>query len=86
MSDQFENRPAPVTGVEYPPVAAAPTPEQLEFAAQSHKRSVKQARDRAQYTRQQKGHSLILHLTLGAVVLWIPAIYYSVSPNHFWHA
>ncbi|WNM75108.1 membrane protein [Microbacterium phage Morrigan] len=44
------------------------------------------ARDRAQYTRQQKGHSLILHLTLGALVLWIPAIYFSVSPNHYWHA
>ncbi|QCW22330.1 hypothetical protein SEA_LUNA18_62 [Microbacterium phage Luna18] len=44
------------------------------------------ARDKAQYTRQQKGHSLILHLTLGALVLWIPAIYISVSPNHYWHA
>lgn len=39
-----------------------------------------------QRTREQKGHSLILHLTLGAVVLWIPAIYYTVSPNHYWHA
>lgn len=39
-----------------------------------------------QRTREQKGHSLILHLTLGAVVLWIPAIYYTISPNHYWHA
>ncbi|QZD98650.1 membrane protein [Microbacterium phage Juicer] len=46
----------------------------------------RQARDRAQFTRVQKGHSLILHLTLGALVLWIPAIYISVSPNHYWHA
>jgi len=46
---------------------------------------VKVSRDRAQYTRQQKGHSLVLHLTLGVFVMWIPAMYYSVSPNHFWH-
>jgi hypothetical protein len=48
--------------------------------------AVRQSRDRAQYVRQQKGHSLTLHLLLGAFVLWIPAIYYSVSPNHYWHA
>lgn len=38
------------------------------------------------YTRPQKGHSLILWLLIGGVVLWIPAIYYTVSPNHYWHA
>lgn len=38
------------------------------------------------YTRQQKGHSITKHLLLGWIVLWIPAIYYSVSPNHYWHA
>lgn len=38
------------------------------------------------YVRQQKGHSLTLHLLLGVFVLWIPAIYISVSPNHYWHA
>lgn len=47
---------------------------------------VKQARDKAQYVRQQKGHSLTAHLLLGAFVLWIPAIYYTFSPNHYWHA
>ncbi len=46
----------------------------------------RQARDRAQYVRQQKGHSLTLHLIFGALVLWIPAIYISCSPNHYWHA
>lgn len=46
----------------------------------------KQAKDGAIYTRQQKGHSLILHLTLGAFLLWIPAIYISCSPNHYWHS
>lgn len=38
------------------------------------------------YNREQKGHSLILHLLLGGFVLWIPAIYFTVSPNHYWHA
>ena len=46
----------------------------------------KHARDGAQYTRQQKGHSLTLHFLFGAVVLWIPAIYYTFSPNHYSHA
>lgn len=49
--------------------------------------NVKQSRDRAQYVRQQKGHSLILNLLLiGPLTLWITTIYYSVSPNHYWHA
>ena len=47
---------------------------------------IKQSRDKAQYTRQQTGHSLTKHLLLGWVLLWIPAIYYSFSPNHYWHA
>jgi hypothetical protein len=47
---------------------------------------VKQSRDKAQYVRQQKGHSLTLHLLLGAFVLWINVIYISASPNHYWHA
>ena len=47
---------------------------------------VRQSRDRAQYVRQQKGHSLTLHLLLGGFVLWIPAIYFTCSPNHYWHA
>ncbi len=40
------------------------------------------------YVRQQKGHSLtlwiILTLLLAVPVIWL--IYYSVSPNHYWHA
>lgn len=44
-------------------------------------------RDKAVYTRQQKGHSLILNLLLiGPLTLFITTIYYSVSPNHYWHA
>lgn len=48
---------------------------------------VKQSRDKAQYVRQQKGHSAILHwIFLGPLTLWILPIYYTVSPNHYWHA
>jgi len=48
------------------------------------KPAVRVAKDKAQYVRQQKGHSLILHLLLGVVVLWINVIVISVSPNHYW--
>jgi hypothetical protein len=47
---------------------------------------VKKARDKAVYTRQQKGHSWVKHwLVLGIFTLWILPIYYTVSPNHYWH-
>lgn len=47
---------------------------------------VRQSRDRAQYVRQQKGHSWVVWwLLLGPITLWIPAVYYSFSPNHYWH-
>lgn len=69
--------------VQLPPEPPAPQP----VAAVNHQANVKQARDRAQYVRQQKGHSLFLWLfILGPVTLWIPTIYYSASPNHYWHA
>jgi hypothetical protein len=48
--------------------------------------TVKQARDGAGYVRQQKGHSWVLHwCVLGIFSLFIVPIYYSVSPNHYWH-
>jgi hypothetical protein len=66
------------------------TTEELAAALAANSRSVKpvkQARDRAQYVRQQKGHSLILWLFLwGPMTLWIPTIYFAASPNHYWHA
>lgn len=37
------------------------------------------------YVRAQKGHSIILHALFGGFVLWIPSIYFVVSPNHYWH-
>lgn len=40
------------------------------------------------YVRQQKGHSLTLWIILSLFfvipVIWL--IYFSVSPNHYWHA
>jgi hypothetical protein len=38
------------------------------------------------YVRTQKGHSLILHLIFGWILLYIPTIYFAVSPNHYFHA
>jgi hypothetical protein len=47
---------------------------------------MKNAKDGANYVRQQKGHSLTKHLLLGWAVLYIPTIYYAASPNHYFHA
>lgn len=44
-------------------------------------------KDKAVYVRQQKGHSLILHILLlfvGVGIFTIP--YISISKNHYWHA
>lgn len=47
----------------------------------------KKARDKAVYTRKQKGHSLTIWIILSCCVVGVPwLIYYSVSPNHYWHA
>jgi hypothetical protein len=63
-----------------------PQPVSAKAHIADRKPEVKQSRDRAQYVRQQKGHSLTLHLLLGVLVLWVNVIYISVSPNHYWHA
>lgn len=42
-------------------------------------------KDGAHYVRQQKGHSILFHIFFGWVLLWIPAIYYSISKDHYWH-
>lgn len=44
-----------------------------------------QGKPEVQYVRNQKGHSIILWVLFGAFLLWIPAIYYTISPNHYWH-
>lgn len=51
------------------------------------RKAIRQARDGAVYNRNQTGHSLILNLLLiGPLTLWITTIYFTVSPNHYWHA
>ena len=51
----------------------------------AQKKTVKQ-KGNIQYTREQKGHSLIKHILLifvGVGFFTIP--YISLSPNHYWH-
>lgn len=38
------------------------------------------------YAREQKGHSVILHIVFGGILLWIPTLYYALSPRHYFHA
>lgn len=65
--------------------AAPQQPIQVTVAAPVQT-DTRKARDKAQYVRQQKGHSLIKHLIFGTFILWINVIYISASPNHYWHA
>ena len=65
--------------------AASEQPIQVTVQAPVQTDSRK-ARDKAVYTRQQTGHSLTKHLLLGIFVLFIPTVYYAVSPNHYFHA
>lgn len=48
--------------------------------------NVRQSMDRAQYVRNQTGHSIILHALFGWALAYIPTIYYAFSPNHYFHA
>lgn len=36
-------------------------------------------------TRAQRGHSAILHIIFGIFFLYIPSIYYLLSPDHYYH-
>lgn len=38
------------------------------------------------YVREQKGHSIIIHLLISPLLLFINLIYITASPNHYWHA
>jgi hypothetical protein len=76
-----------------PPVApvyqqqAYPQQQQFHSTGPMTSASLNVHRD-VMYTRPQRGHSLILWVVL-SVFLFIPVIgliYYSVSPNHYWHA
>lgn len=96
MSDQ--NQPPEVRGYglraqDFNGHVPQPTPAEADAIVQAAYRQaraekpIKQSKDRAVYTRQQRGHSLILNLLLiGPLTLWITTVYYTVSPNHYWHA
>lgn len=45
------------------------------------------ARDGANYVRMQKGHSILFWLIMCSVGgIGLPfLVYYTVSPNHYWH-
>lgn len=43
-------------------------------------------KQKPQYVRQQKGHSIVLHILLMAVGIGLFTVpYYSISKNHYWH-
>jgi hypothetical protein len=68
-----------------PQPQAQPQP-QIVVVQTAPQQPARQAADKAQYVRQQQGHSLVLHLLIGVCCLWINVIYLSASPNHYWHA
>jgi hypothetical protein len=41
--------------------------------------------DRRYVVREQHGHSALLWLMCGWCVLYIPVLYYIVSPHHYFH-
>ena len=44
------------------------------------------SRGDAQYTREQKGHSVLFAILICLIGFGIPfVIYWAVSPNHFFH-
>lgn len=53
----------------------------------AEQKSAPKGRDGTQYTRIQKGHSLILHILLCCVAVGFFTIpYYTLSKDHYWHA
>lgn len=56
-------------------------------SARDHVSQKQKPTEQFHYTREQKGHSLILNLLLvGPLTLYITTIYWTFSPRHFWHA
>ena len=50
----------------------------------AQKKTVKQ-QGNIQYTREQKGHSILFAIFVGWVTLYILPIYWAISPNHYYH-
>jgi len=65
---------------------AQPGFEPIPAVRRQAEQPVKQSRDRAQYVRQQRGHSWVMEwCILGIFTMWIRPIYLAVSPNHYFH-
>ena len=53
----------------------------------SDKPKEKKTKEKPNYVREQKGHSLIKHILLCFVIVGLFTIpYYTISKNHYWHA
>lgn len=64
---------------QYAPQPPAPTASKRESKRTANRMQVS-------YTREQKGHSLTWWILLSFCIVGIPGlIYYSASPNHYWH-
>lgn len=59
--------------------ATAQQPAQVEYAGRKANRMP------VSYTRPQKGHSLTAFICLDWITCYARTIYYSISPNHYWH-
>ena len=50
-------------------------------------KKAKKTKEKPNYVREQKGHSIIKHILLMCVgVGFITIPYYTISKNHYWHA
>lgn len=59
----------------------APEPQQVVYGGRTANKMP------VSYTRPQTGHSLTKHILLAFVgVGFVTIPYYSLSPNHYWHA
>lgn len=64
-----------------PMAPTAPPPQQVVYGGRTANQMP------VSYTRPQKGHSITVWIILSLFLVFpvIGLIYYSVSPNHYWH-
>lgn len=86
MSD-LNNQLGAQSSPDYEPVPAfRHSADQEKPIRHKAEKPVKQSRDRAQYVRQQKGHSFVMEwFVLGIFTCFVRPIYLAVSPNHYFH-
>lgn len=69
----------------YPPYQAQPVTYQAP-SPYDFQHSYPKAPHRPQYVRTQNGHSIIKALLLDWITMYTRSIYWTISPNHYWHA